>query len=167
MDRDYLIDLFSEFGPIALRRMFSGFGIVADGVNFAMALRAGIIFRVDDQTIAHYEAEGAKPFQYDTRNKTIVVKSYRHLPERLYDDPEELAEWAREAVGAAKRAAAKKSGVKKKTSEPKPGVSKTAAKAKKKAPKTAAPKRKTIASSRAVKKKAKVKKAGRKTGRKS
>lgn len=113
MDRDYLIDLFSEFGPISLRKMFSGFGITADGVNFAMALRAGIIFRVDELTIPRYDAEGAKPFQYDTRNKTVVVQSYRHLPERLYDDPEELAEWAREALGAAKRAAAKKSGVKK------------------------------------------------------
>jgi DNA transformation protein len=112
MDRDYLIDLFSEFGPVVLRRMFSGYGIVADGVNFAMALRAGIIFRVDDLTIPRYDAEGAKPFQYDSRNKTVIVKSYRHLPERLYDDPEELAVWAREAVGAAKRAAAKKAGTK-------------------------------------------------------
>jgi len=117
MDRDYLIDLFSEFGPIVLRRMFSGYGIVADGVNFAMALRAGIIFRVDDLTIPRYEAEGAKPFQYETRNKTVVVKSYRHLPERLYDDPEELAAWAREAVGAAKRVAAKKSRVKKRATK--------------------------------------------------
>ncbi len=113
MDRDHLIDLFSEFGPITLRKMFSGFGIMADGVNFAMALRAGIIFRVDELTIPRYDAEGAKPFQYDTKSKTVVVQSYRHLPERLYDDPEELAAWAREAVGAAKRAAAKKSGVKK------------------------------------------------------
>jgi len=117
MDRDYLIDLFSDFGPVVLRRMFSGYGIVADGVNFAMALRAGVIFRVDDLTIPRYEAEGAKPFQYETRNKTVVVKSYRHLPERLYDDPEELAVWAREAVGAAKRAAAKKSGVKKRATK--------------------------------------------------
>lgn len=108
MDRDHLIDLFSEFGPVVLRRMFSGYGIVADGVNFAMALRAGIIFRVDELTIPRYEAEGAKPFQYETRNKTVIVRSYRHLPERLYDDPEELAVWARDAVGAAKRAAAKK-----------------------------------------------------------
>lgn len=113
MDRDDLIDLFSEFGPIVLRKMFSGFGITADGVNFAMALRAGIIFRVDELTIPRYDAEGAKPFQYDTRNKTVVVNSYRHLPERLYDDPEELGEWAREVVGAAKRAAARKAGVKK------------------------------------------------------
>ena len=108
MDRDDLIDLFSEFGPIRLRRMFSGYGIVADGVNFAMSLRAGLIFRVDDLTVGRYDAEGLRPFQYQTRNKTITVKSYRHLPERLYDDPEELAIWAREAVGAAQRAKSSK-----------------------------------------------------------
>lgn len=126
MDRDDLIDLFSEFGPIVLRRMFSGFGIVADGVNFAMALRAGIIFRVDELTEPRYQAEGAKPFQYETRSKTVVVKSYRHLPERLYDDPEELAVWAREAVGAAKRAAAKKAAVKRRATKPKLAVKKPA-----------------------------------------
>jgi DNA transformation protein len=166
MDRDYLLDLFSEFGPVVLRRMFSGYGIVADGVNFAMALRAGLIFRVDDFTVARYEAEGAKPFQYDTRNKTIVVKTYRHLPERLYDDPEELAVWAREAVEAAKRAAAKKSAVKKRSVQSKSDVAKTAEKAKKKASKMVAKKRTTPSGSRAVKKTTGRKKAGRKTGRK-
>lgn len=157
MDRDHLIDLFSEFGPISLRKMFSGFGITADGVNFAMALRAGIIFRVDELTIPRYDAEGAKPFQYDTRNKTVVVNSYRHLPERLYDDPEELAEWAREAVGAAKRAAAKKSGVKKRAPKKtvKPAAragTKAKLPASKKAPAKAAKSRK-VASRRKVAKK--------------
>lgn len=108
MDREFITELFFEFGPVTLRRMFSGYGVVADGVNFAMALQGGMIFRVDEATVGRYEAEGSKPFQYDTRSKTIVVKSYWHLPERLYDDPEELAVWAREAVGAAQRAAAKK-----------------------------------------------------------
>ncbi|MBX9709843.1 MAG: TfoX/Sxy family protein [Xanthobacteraceae bacterium] len=108
MDRDDLIDLFSQFGPVTLKRMFSGYGIVADGVNFAMSLRAGIILRVDEQTVGRFDAEGAKPFQYQTKNRTVVVNSYRHLPERLYDDPDELAIWAREAVGAAQRAKAKK-----------------------------------------------------------
>lgn len=166
MDRDYLIDLFSEFGPVVLRRMFSGYGIVADGVNFAMALKAGIIFRVDDLTIARYEAEGAKPFQYNTRNKTIVVKSYRHLPERLYDDPEELAVWAREAVEAAKRAAAKKSGVKKRPSKAKPDVPKAAKKSRMKASGKATTKRKMLSNSAVKKKTTGRKKAGRKTGKK-
>lgn len=152
MDRDYLIDLFSEFGPVVLRKMFSGFGITADGVNFAMALRAGIIFRVDEVTIPRYDAEGAKPFQYDTRNKTVVVNSYRHLPERLYDDPEELAEWAREAVGAAKRAAAKKSGVKKRATGKVTKAGKTKPPASKKAPAKAAKGRKAALQRKSAKK---------------
>src|SRR3954451_15421102 len=88
MDRDFLIDLFADFGPVTIRRMFSGFGISADGTNFALALRGGLYLRADEQTIARFEAEGSKPFSYQTRAKTVTVGSYWQLPERLYDDPE-------------------------------------------------------------------------------
>ena len=108
MDRDFLLDLFSHFGPVTIRRMFSGFGISADGTNFALALRAGLYFRADEQTIPQFEAEGSKPFQYQTRTKTITVGSYWQLPARLFDEPEELTEWAKAALGAAQRAALKK-----------------------------------------------------------
>jgi DNA transformation protein len=108
MDRDFLIDLFAGFGPVTIRRMFSGFGISADGTNFALALRGGLYLRADEQTIPRFEAEGAKPFQYQTRVKTVTVGSYWQLPERLYDDPEELADWARAALSAAQRAALRK-----------------------------------------------------------
>ena len=108
MDRDFLIDLFSDFDPVTIRPMFSGFGISADGINFAMALRAGLYFRADDQTIPQFEAEGSKPFQYQTRAKTVIVNSYWQLPARLFDDPEELAGWARAALAVAQRAAMKK-----------------------------------------------------------
>jgi DNA transformation protein and related proteins len=108
MDRDFLIDLFTDFGPVTIRRMFSGFGISADGINFALALRSGLYFRADEQTIPHFEAEGSKPFQYQTRAKTVTVGSYWQLPARLFDDSEELAGWARAALAAAQRAALKK-----------------------------------------------------------
>lgn len=108
MDREFLLDLFASFGPVTLRKMFSGFGISVDGVNFAMALRAGLIFRADEETIPRFEAEGARPFEYPTRTKTVTVRSYWHVPERLYDDPEELAMWARDALAAAQRAKLKK-----------------------------------------------------------
>ena len=108
MDRDFLIDLFSDFGPVTIRPMFSGFGISADGTNFALALRAGLYFRADEATIPQFEAEGATPFQYQTRAKTVTVGSYWQLPARLFDDPEELAGWARAALAAAQRAAVKK-----------------------------------------------------------
>lgn len=108
MDREFLSDLFSHFGPVTLRRMFSGYGISVDGMNFALALRAGLYFRVDEETIPRFEAEGSKPFQYQTRAKTVMVNSYWQLPARLFDDPEELSEWAKAALAAAQRAAVKK-----------------------------------------------------------
>jgi DNA transformation protein len=108
MDRDFLIDLFADFGPVTIRRMFSGFGISADGTNFALALRAGLYFRADEATIPQFEAEGSKPFQYQTRAKTVTVNSYWELPARLFDDSEELSAWARAALAAAQRAVLRK-----------------------------------------------------------
>src|SRR5260370_33652669 len=108
MDRVFLIDLFADFGSVSIRKMFSGYGISADGTNFALALRAGLYFRADDQTIPQFEAEGSRPFQYQTRAKTVTVNSYWQLPARLFDDSEELAQWARAALAAGQRAALRK-----------------------------------------------------------
>jgi DNA transformation protein and related proteins len=108
MDRDFLMDLFADFGPVTIRRMFSGFGISADGTNFGLALRSGLYLRADEATIPRFEAEGSKPFQYQTRTKTVTVGSYWQLPARLFDDSEELAEWARAALATAECAALRK-----------------------------------------------------------
>jgi DNA transformation protein and related proteins len=143
MDRDFLIELFAGFGPVTIRRMFSGFGISADGTNFALALRGGLYLRADETSIPRFEAEGSKPFSYQTRAKTVTVASYWTLPERLYDDPEEMTDWARAALAAAQRAALRKrpkaKKAAKKTETKKTSPKKTAAKksAKKKAPKEA------------------------------
>jgi DNA transformation protein len=154
MDRDFLIDLFSDFGPVTIRPMFSGFGISAGGTNFAMALRAGLYFRADEATIPQFEAEGSKPFQYQTRAKTVIVNSYWQLPARLFDDTEELGEWARAALAAAQRAALRKGAKKPKA-------------AKKKATKVA-PSRKTATGGPRVRSStAKSKATGKKTRKKS
>jgi DNA transformation protein and related proteins len=110
MDRDFLTDLFADFGPVTLRRMFSGYGISVDGVNFALALRAGLYFRADEETIPQFQAEGSKPFQYQQRStaKVVTVNSYWELPARLFDDSEGLTGWARAALAAAQRAALRK-----------------------------------------------------------
>jgi DNA transformation protein and related proteins len=144
MDRDFLIDLFADFGPVTIRRMFSGFGISADGTNFALALRAGLYLCADEQTIPQFEAEGSQPFQYQTRTKTVTVNSYWQLPARLFDDSEELATWARAALAAAQRAALSKRPKARKAAKPKV-LSKVAGKlaaGRKPAAKRPAPKRK-------------------------
>jgi len=110
MDREFLIELFSAFGPVSLRRMFSGYGVSVDGITFALVLRGAIFLKVDALTVPRFEAEGVKPFQYESRSRgrTVTVASYWQMPDRLYDDPEELAEWARLALAAAERGAAAK-----------------------------------------------------------
>lgn len=142
MDRDFLAELFSDFGPVTLRRMFSGFGISVDGTNFALALRAGLYFRVDEETIPQFQAEGSKPFQYQQRStaKVVTVNSYWELPARLFDDQEELAGWARAALAAAQRAALRKRPRRPRTA--KPAVPKAKVPAKKAVTKKPAAKRK-------------------------
>src|SRR5580704_9129952 len=110
--------------------MFSGFGISADGINFALALRAGLYFRADEATVPQFEAEGSKPFQYQSRAKTVTVSSYWQLPARLFDDTEELGEWARAALAVAQRAALKKRPKAKKASSKKATPRKAAVKRK-------------------------------------
>src|SRR5882724_1432631 len=128
MDRASLIDLFADFGPVTVRRMFSGFGMSADGTNFALALRSGLYLRADEASIPQFEAEGSKPFQYQTRTKTVTVNSYWELPARLFDDSEDLSVWARTALAAAQRAALKKRPKARKAVAKKAAVKKPAAK---------------------------------------
>lgn len=105
MDRDFLIELFAGFGPVAIRRMFSGYGVSADGVNFALVLRGAVYLRADENSIPGFEAEGCGPFSYEMKGKVRTIGSYWQLPERLYDEPDEVTEWARTAHAAAERAA--------------------------------------------------------------
>lgn len=110
MDSDFLHDLFSEFGAIEIKRMFSGRGIYARGVIFGIISRDGAIhFKTDETTRAAYEREGVKPLSFTRKSGQRMVTSYWRLPERLYDDPDELAEWARDALRAAQAFTAAKS----------------------------------------------------------
>ena len=51
-----------------------------------------------------FEAEDCGPFVDETKNGKKTVMSYSVVPERLYDDQDEMGEWARKAYDAALRA---------------------------------------------------------------
>jgi len=101
-DPDYIRELFSAFGPVSVRRMFGGAGIFADGLMIGLISDGQIYLKADNQTVASFKAEGMKPFTYGAKSRRIVM-SYWRMPERLFDDPDELAQWARAALGAARR----------------------------------------------------------------
>lgn len=100
----FLKDQLAPLGHVTTRRMFSGAGIYCDGVIFALLLRDTLFFKVDDGNRAVYEAEGLQPFSYEAKGKTVVIGSYWRVPERLFDDPDEMLEWSRAALAAGQRA---------------------------------------------------------------
>jgi DNA transformation protein and related proteins len=75
---------------------------------FALVLRDVLHFKVDDGNRGAYQAEGLEPFIYEARGRTVRMEAYRRVPERLFDDPDEMLEWARAALTAGQRAARKK-----------------------------------------------------------
>ena len=99
--RDFVLDLLAPLRPSA-RRMFGGVGIMRDGVMFALLSGDAMYFRVDEQTRAKFEAEGCGPFSYQRAGRDVSIGSYYAVPERLYDEPDALVEWARDAIGAAR-----------------------------------------------------------------
>jgi DNA transformation protein len=105
-------DLFSEFGPIRLRRFFGGEGIYAGAVMVGMVFGDTVYFKTDEETREAFIAEMCKPFSFvKHKSGETVVTTWFALPDRLYDEPDELADWARAALRVAQAAG-------KKTSQP-------------------------------------------------
>lgn len=109
LDPDHIRDLFVAFGPVQVRRMFGGAGLYVDGVMFGLVSDGLIHLKADAATVSRFEAEGCGPFEYGTKNGRRVIMSYWRLPDRVYDDPDALAQWARQALAAAWRAGKRKS----------------------------------------------------------
>ncbi len=106
MSPDDIQELFSEFGPVSVRRMFGGAGLYADGIMIGLVADGVIYLKVDESNAPDFEREGLPPFTYTSGNGRQIVMSYRRMPDRLYDDPVELPRWAGAALAAAKRVAA-------------------------------------------------------------
>lgn len=101
MDAEFIRDLFSSFRPVTVRRMFGGAGIYADDVMFALIAGEVIYLKAGESNEADFVAEDLPPFTYQAGNGKRAIMSYRRMPDRLYDDPDELAQWAARALQAA------------------------------------------------------------------
>lgn len=107
-DFAHIGELFSVFGPVSVRRMFGGAGIYADGVTIGILHEDVVYLKADAATAPAFGREGSAPFSYVAKGGRRTILSFWRLPERLYDDPDELAEWARTALAVAHRGAAAK-----------------------------------------------------------
>src|SRR4051812_6502648 len=87
--------------------MFGGAGIFADDTMFGLVHEGVIYLKIDEHNAPAFEREQLEPFSYSRRGERASLVSYRRMPDRLYDDPDQLATWAREALAAARRGTAR------------------------------------------------------------
>src|SRR5262250_400844 len=105
---EFLREQLAPLGAISMRRMFGKTGVFCDGLMLGMVRDNTLYFRVDgDNQTAFKEAESFPPLNYEKKGAMIDLAFWR-APERLFDEPDELVAWARAALAAAHRVAAKR-----------------------------------------------------------
>ncbi len=105
---EFLREQLAPLGRVTMRRMFGKTGVFCDGLMFGMVTENMLYLRVDDHNrLAFREAGSFPPLSYEKKGDTIDLSFWR-VPERLFDEPDELVAWARVALAAARRVAAKR-----------------------------------------------------------
>jgi DNA transformation protein len=105
---EFLREQLAPLGRVTMRRLFGSTGVFCDGLMFGMVTDNTLYFRVDDRNREVFkEAEAFPPLNYEKKGVAIDLSFWR-APERLFDEPDELVEWARIALAAASRVAAKR-----------------------------------------------------------
>ena len=105
---EFLREQLAPLGRVSVRRMFGKAGVFCDGVMFGMVTDNMLYLRLDDRNrIAFEEALSVPLLSYEKKGNTIDL-AFCRAPERLFDEPDELVAWARLALAAARRVAAKR-----------------------------------------------------------
>jgi DNA transformation protein and related proteins len=105
---EFLRDQLAPVGRVTMQRMFGKTGVFCDGFMLGMVRDNTLYFRVDEDNRTIFdEARSFPPLNYEKKGGTIDLSFWR-APERLFDEPDELVIWARAALAAARRVAAKR-----------------------------------------------------------
>ena len=105
---EFLKEQLEPLGRISMRRMFGKTGVFCDGAMLGMVADDTFYVRVDEQNRATFaEAASSPPLNY-AKGGALIDLAFWRVPERLIDEPDELLDWARAALAAARRVAAKR-----------------------------------------------------------
>ncbi len=98
-----VLDLLAPWGGVSARRMFGGHGLYRHGLMFAIVSDDILYFKADNGNRGGFEKAGMEPFTYERKNRTVAL-SYWEAPSELFDDPDAMIAWAKQAFAAASRA---------------------------------------------------------------
>ncbi len=100
---DMIREMLAPLGAISARRMFGGASLYCEGVLFALVDDDVLFLKADATSKARYEAEGCGPFTYAGQTGPVAMQYWR-MPDRLYDEPDDMLDFAREAISVAAKA---------------------------------------------------------------
>lgn len=106
-DIAWFCELLAPLGRIAARRMFGGAGLYAEGLIVGLEVEGVLYLKTDEISRQAFADAGGHPFVYDGKGKPVTMR-YWTPPEEAMDSPEAMRPWARLALDAALRSAAKK-----------------------------------------------------------
>ena len=107
---EHCLDLFAGLGPVEARSMFGGHAFFVGRAMIAIgdADEWQVWLKVDDATKGRFEAAGGVAFTYAAKGRPRVSMSFFTVPGDAMEDAEAMLPWARLALEAAERAAAKR-----------------------------------------------------------
>lgn len=100
-----LEQLHRAMASVRSRRMFSGVGIYAGDVFFALIHDDAVYFKTDVSTRVDFEARGMPPFRPAGDGGRSM--GYYQIPEDVLENPETLRVWADKAISIARQAKAR------------------------------------------------------------
>ena len=109
----YLNELLDNFGNVSIKRMFGGHGVFRDGLMFGIVDDNVLFFKVDENNRSRFEENKLPQFTYIKQGKALKM-SYYQAPEEVFDNEEEIIDWATGAFEAALKNAQNKNSKKKK-----------------------------------------------------
>lgn len=91
---ELLLERLSSIGGITSKKMFGGHGIFQEGKMFGIVDSKGQAYlKADDSNLADFESFGC-----DKHSRM----PYFSIPEKIFNDPETLVEWAKKSIDISK-----------------------------------------------------------------
>ncbi|MFH1312752.1 MAG: TfoX/Sxy family protein [Candidatus Eisenbacteria bacterium] len=98
---EHVLDQFSGWGRVTVRKMFGGAGLYRDGAMFGLVADDVAYLKVDESNRNDFERAGSAPFRPHP-DKPITM-SYFEIPWEVLEDPQELIKWAKRSLAIKKK----------------------------------------------------------------
>jgi len=95
--KEFVLDQLRQFGPVDCRAMFGGYGLYCEGIFFGIIAKGRLYFKTNPATVSDYLERDMQPFQPNSKQ---TLKNYFEVPVEILEDEEQLAVWARKAIGS-------------------------------------------------------------------